>query len=55
MHQDQSVSKLSIISEKIKIRLETARFSYIIRVISYYYSFCASEHTHTIQCIHMQY
>lgn len=37
MHQDQSVSKPSIISEKIKIRLKTAHFLH--RLIHYYYFF----------------
>lgn len=32
MHQDHSVSKPSIISEKIKIRLKTAYFSYTVIV-----------------------
>lgn len=37
MHQDQSVTKPSISSEKIKIRLKTAHFLH--RLIHYYYFF----------------
>lgn len=45
MHQDQSVSKPSIISEKIKIRLKTAHFLH--RLTHYYYFFlCTRTYPH---------
>lgn len=45
MHQDQSVSKPSISSEKIKIRLKTAHFLH--RLIHYYYFFlCIRTYPH---------
>lgn len=53
MHQDQSVSKPSIVSEKMKKQIEDSTLL-LHRLIRYYF-FCVSEHTHTIQCIHMQY